>query len=289
MSDNIYQVIRETDLDTILHDNLSNLVVAMFSDKQSISRSVYRQMKLSYFELSQKYSDVFFVYIDLRNYTDTNGKHTTNIRIPRFTFYNNMEDIGNVEGMNMDIFTDTLCTIVDQLRSIKTKTKEETLQETVSEKPKLLHDKTTQKQKKKLGTSLSSLKKPTKQVKQTSKKTTDNKKQDNSELLSKYNITEDDYNELLEMQKSLLSTGKDVSIEQLVRVRSNMKNQNVKNNTTSNENDDEIDSDKQEKIKQLKELQQMQYMMQLNQFQKLEQLKKIKQLKEMQENNTLKN
>ena len=119
MADNIYKVEKESDLNEILLDKKNGLVVVMFTDHLALDKTILRQMRLNIFELSQSYPDVFFVYIDLQKFSETDvQQHTKDIKIPRFTFYYNCEDSGYVEGMDMDVFAKTLQGVADQIHTI---------------------------------------------------------------------------------------------------------------------------------------------------------------------------
>lgn len=308
MTDNIYKVEKESDLNEILLDKQDGLVVVMFTDHLSLDKSILRQMRLNIFELTQNYPDVFFVYIDLQKFNETDAQqHTKDIKIPRFTFYYNCEDAGHVEGMDMNIFAKTLQGVVDQIRTIQEQKLNETSREShieqgdnngehanieyngnndnnsahnnsIKDSESNYNKKVSEPNLSNIGTSLVSLK--NKNI-QNTKNVDPSQSNSTSNLLipsDKANETDSDLQDLLQIKKTLENNGQKVDLEQLVRVHNSMKKNQPINSPENN-----INSNKQQQIGKLQELQNMKYMMQMSQFKKLEQLKKLKQMKELQE------
>jgi len=113
MSNNIYRVINELDLEDILNKHSKSLVVIMYSSKTCRPCLMIKPLFIS---LSKKYNDCFFVYIDLNDFEEKTEKYTTGMGIratPHFLFMFNNEIIAAVSGANREILVDTL----DQLRN----------------------------------------------------------------------------------------------------------------------------------------------------------------------------
>ena len=308
MTDNIYKVEKESDLNEILLDKQDRLVVVMFTDHLSLDKATLRQMRLNIFELSQTYENVFFVYIDLQKFTETSAQqHTKDIKIPRFTFYYNCEDSGHVEGMDMNVLAKTLQETLNQ-DNVSTDKNIATLQENESSvinaeyntTPVVNTTPTTDStmennlSHQKIGTSLQSLKKKqtnlplTQLTSPVSQGTTDSQISNDESSVPNNNLSKDDVKDLLQMKQYLLDNGQKVDFEQLLRVHNNMKQNKSEGANKSNTSTDlsplpKIDETKKNKIDELQRLTSLQYMRHMSQFKQLEQLKKIKQEKEKQE------
>lgn len=261
MTDNIYQVVSELDLDELIEMKADSLLVAMFTDHVSLDRNVVSKMKLRYFTIAQRNTDVYFVYVDLRNYTESAiQKYTKGIKIPKFIFFHKQEEAGYVEGPDMDIFEKTLNDVAEQLRSLHIET-------TANINPNLLRN---------TKTSIQNLRNSNPEPE------TEPKPEQSSDFS---NVTKEQLSDLVRMQKMLQNNGQNVDLQQLIKLQSAQNAQNARNKQHhQNEKPINIDPQRETNVKKLQELQNMKYMMQLKQYNQLQQLKKIKELKEMQEN-----
>ena len=105
MNSNIYQVLHESDLMEILTDNKNKLVSVMITDNSVLNSTVNKQLKQKYYDLSKKNSDMFFTYIDLKNFkVSPNQQFTKDIQIPRFGIYVNFKEACIVEGLDFKVF-----------------------------------------------------------------------------------------------------------------------------------------------------------------------------------------
>lgn len=97
---NIYQVINEKDIDEILFDHKPVVTVLMIASKNCKPCS---NVKPLFIKLSKENSKFFFVYVDLTNFTPTEGKYTKHVKgTPYFSFYYNLTECGNVYGSNQN-------------------------------------------------------------------------------------------------------------------------------------------------------------------------------------------
>lgn len=177
MIENIYQVVNDDDLSNIINEKKNMLTVAMLIDTFIFDQNLSRKLKLTFYEISQKNHDVFFIYIDLRQFTETKHLLSKDIKIPRFIFYYNSDEIGYVEGMDIDVFVDTLNKTVSKVRAIT----QPQIAPQNSEKLETLNE------------------------------SNDVESNDSDELLS------DDLKSLLEMQQALKLTGKPVDLQVLIK------------------------------------------------------------------------
>ena len=95
MNQNLFQVLSDDDLDEILLDHRSEIVLVLYGTK-TCQRT--RRIKPKFVELAHQYSDFFFVYVDLLRYK-TDGRYSKDInRTPTFLFFHNMGNIGHMIG-----------------------------------------------------------------------------------------------------------------------------------------------------------------------------------------------
>jgi len=264
MTDNIYQVVSEFDLDELIEMKADSLLVTMFTDHVSLDRNVVSKMKLRYYTIAQRNSDVYFLYIDLRNYSESPlQKYTKGIKIPKFVFFHKREEAGYVEGPDMNIFEKTLNDVAEQLRNMQIET-------TTKINSNLLGG---------TKTSIENLRNGNVEQSQQPLQTTHEQHLDS-------NVTKEQLEDLVRMQKMLQNNGQNIDLQQLIKLQSVQNSQNTRNKQHHQETEQQpvnVDPQRETNVKKLQELQNMKYMMQLKQFNQLQQLKKIKELKEMQE------
>lgn len=107
---NYYRVNSEDDLDEIINKNEFRLVMIFFSAKKPplipINVDIYIKKLLKH-ELSKKYNDNIFIYVDLLDYklrsTDKYVNRVTKNELPYVEFYYNKRLIGNITNINKDI------------------------------------------------------------------------------------------------------------------------------------------------------------------------------------------
>jgi thiol-disulfide isomerase/thioredoxin len=97
MSQNIFQVINELNLDELLNKNCRNLIVIMLGSKNCVPCKTF---KPKFIELSKKNSDVFFIYIDRENYSITENKYFAKYEYtPTILYFVGRDQIDDVEGL----------------------------------------------------------------------------------------------------------------------------------------------------------------------------------------------
>jgi len=103
MTNNIYRVINEPDLNEILLDNSHRLVCIVFLTKNADPQL---NIKKCFIQMASENPNNFFIYIDLNSFTFTEKRFTFN-RLPTTFYYLDNEEIANVQGNNTDKIYDT--------------------------------------------------------------------------------------------------------------------------------------------------------------------------------------
>ena len=116
---NIFQVINENDLSQIVNNSQDKLVVVMFTNYTSFDKVLSYKLKKAFFDVSKAYMVNVFIYVDLNNFDGDPEKFTQDLKIPRFCFYFNKDPLGNVQGLNLNIFVQQLDFINSKLEEIK--------------------------------------------------------------------------------------------------------------------------------------------------------------------------
>ncbi len=117
MEQNIFQVINENNLDEILSHHMRDLVVIMLSGKNC---SPCKAIKPKFVELSKQYKDIFFVYVDITNYTTVGNKYFSEYEFtPTFLFYFGYSKIAFIEGAHEQSLVKTLLTLKQKIEEKK--------------------------------------------------------------------------------------------------------------------------------------------------------------------------
>jgi hypothetical protein len=103
MTNNIYRVINEPDLNEILLDNSHRLVCFVFLTKNADPQL---NIKKCFIQMAYENPNNFFIYIDLNSFTFTEKRFTFD-RLPTTFYYLDNEEIANVQGNNVDKIYDT--------------------------------------------------------------------------------------------------------------------------------------------------------------------------------------
>ena len=103
MTNNIYRVINEQDLNEILSENSHRLVCIVFLTKYADSQL---NIKKCLIKLAYENPNNFFVYIDLNSFVFTEKRFTFE-RLPITYYYLDNEEVANVQGNNVDKIYDT--------------------------------------------------------------------------------------------------------------------------------------------------------------------------------------
>jgi len=105
MTNNIYQVIKEKDLNEIINDHPQDLLLIMYSSKTC---GPCKKIKPLFINMSKENEDSFFVYIDINNYDGDISKYTNGFEgTPKFSFYFNKNEIAIIYGANEQVLKDT--------------------------------------------------------------------------------------------------------------------------------------------------------------------------------------
>lgn len=114
-NNNIYQVLKESDLDEILSDYAQHIVIVMFSSKTCIP---CMKIKPRFITMSNEHPDCFFVYIDIDNFDDKTSKYLGTIQsTPKFSYFFNKQEIAYVLGVNEEAINGTLIHLKDKIES----------------------------------------------------------------------------------------------------------------------------------------------------------------------------
>ena len=101
-TNNLFQVIKEGDLDEILNDHLHELTVIMYSARDCMPS---KTILPTFVNTAKEKPNCFFVYIDKDSYEDTTRKYTEKIKCtPRFSYYYNNQEIAYVIGKDDKTF-----------------------------------------------------------------------------------------------------------------------------------------------------------------------------------------
>lgn len=106
MSNNIFQVITQKDLDEIIDEHSGSLIVLMYSSK---SCPACVTIKPAFISMAKSNNDCFFVYIDVNRFEDPTQKYTKGIsHIPRFAYLYNKQEISTIIGADEEKMIKTL-------------------------------------------------------------------------------------------------------------------------------------------------------------------------------------
>lgn len=122
MATNIFQVLKESDLDEIIDDHPRNLILVMFSSKTC---APCMSIKPTFISLANKNPDCFFVYIDVPSFTCDTNKYSNKIEMtPTFVFYFNNQEVGNVTGAQEESLIATLNYLKMRIEEMKKQAQE---------------------------------------------------------------------------------------------------------------------------------------------------------------------
>lgn len=117
MTNNIYQVLNEKDLDEILMNYPHNLSIIMFSSKTCMP---CKKFKPYFVSGAQKFKDCFFIYIDLHQFEQTEYKYTKDVECtPKFIFYFDNKPIADMLGGDKDKFFESVAFLENKITEKK--------------------------------------------------------------------------------------------------------------------------------------------------------------------------
>ena len=99
MTNNIFRVLNEGDLEEILEINKFKVVVVMYSNKNC---GPCKKIKPQFVSLAKEHPNSYFVYVDLGDFKITDNKYTKYISgTPQFVFYISNKYAHNILGPNL--------------------------------------------------------------------------------------------------------------------------------------------------------------------------------------------
>ena len=118
---NIYQVNSESQIDEILQNNTESLIVLVFSISNpeyvptNINLSLKKEIKRN---ISKKYKDVIFLYIDLNSYFEEKRIYTRNINVlPFASFIWRNQEFGNIKSVLPEYIDDVIPKIFSNIKT----------------------------------------------------------------------------------------------------------------------------------------------------------------------------
>ncbi len=116
MLSNIYQVINESDLDEIFTNHSDKIIIVMYAKRKC---KPCRKFKSTFVEISKKYNESIFLYIDVENFENT-GKYISKIKsTPTFKYYYDNEQLVTICGPDKKIFEEKLNIVLNSLKAYK--------------------------------------------------------------------------------------------------------------------------------------------------------------------------
>jgi thiol-disulfide isomerase/thioredoxin len=271
MTQNIYQVTDEVHLDTILtKEHADTLVLIMYSAKTC---KPCKEFKPRFVNIAKANKSIFFVYIDITNYSTLDNKYFRDCdKTPMFLYYFNNTRCATVVGVNEQ----AIVSIMGQLEQKIIARKKQLEQEIKPELPKYKSPDTELLEKKMvLYNKLVDL--HNKGVKLTASYSINSDYEDLA-LEYRYQTDPEFRKEILEFQERERIKALQKPVEEKVNVEQ-MASEKPPEGVIENTPDIELAK----KQQQAKEMSSVHKKMQLLSYQKLEQLKKIQQLKEQDE------
>lgn len=306
MEQNIFQVVKESDIDDITVKHSQNLVIIMYSSKDC---PPCKTIKPKFVGLSKQHKDVFFIYVDRNKYEYdvTINKYFKEYEYtPTFLFYFNKSKVAFIEGAHEPALVKTLLILKQKIEEGRVKMlqqekllEEKKIQEAINaqlpnivqhpsqviKQPSLVqqpqvqivHDEDTDELSKKIEI-LNKLKELV---------------QFGAKLTQIYNL-DSDYKDLIfelrfqtnpQFRQQVLSTQQNQPIQQNKQVQPSAQPIQAVQPAPILTDQQNLLQKKQEQVKQIQELSMLQQKMQQQSFQKLQQLKKIQMMKEQYERN----
>ena len=103
MVENIYQVINEEDVNQILNEHKSKLVVFFVVD--NANSPLVKKIKVNLFSLAQSHLQVFFGYIDSKNFERNSKSPVLNMNnLHKFYFYYNLHELNEYSMIDFNTF-----------------------------------------------------------------------------------------------------------------------------------------------------------------------------------------
>lgn len=104
-SKNLYKVLSEENLDSIINNNLDKIIVIMYS---SLTCNWCKKIKPFFITFSKDNQDAMFIYINMSEYKPTTNKYTQNVTgLPLFRYYYYKQVIAEIVGCNQESLVTT--------------------------------------------------------------------------------------------------------------------------------------------------------------------------------------
>lgn len=104
-SKNLYKVLSEENLDSIINNNLDKIIVIMYS---SPTCNWCKKIKPFFITFSKDNQDAMFIYINMPEYKPTTNKYTQNVTgLPLFRYYYYKQVIAEIVGCNQESLVTT--------------------------------------------------------------------------------------------------------------------------------------------------------------------------------------
>ncbi len=135
---NLYQVVNSSDLEEILTDHCDKLVNIMFASKQC---PPCREFKPRFVNISKKYQDDMFIYVDINNFDDIQKRFLKEItRVPVLYIYYDNKPIVVFEALIEEEVVEVLNEIHNKIASARTEAEKEMKneEEELNTDPKIL-------------------------------------------------------------------------------------------------------------------------------------------------------
>jgi thiol-disulfide isomerase/thioredoxin len=127
MVNNLFQVLKEPDLDEIIEDHPENIVLIMFSSKTC---GPCMSIRPKFISMANENPDCFFVYVDIPSFQNTTGKYTSNVEgTPNFVFFFNTQQIASVMGAQEETLVATLRHLKMKIQEMKRATQERMMEQ----------------------------------------------------------------------------------------------------------------------------------------------------------------
>lgn len=237
---------REKDLLQAIDNTKKILTVIMFTDFTLFDRKISYKLKKAFFDISRNFKHNMFYYVDLKKYEGSVEKVTQDLKIPRFCFFYNSQNLGHVEGLNMEVFLQYLNVINSKLASIENSTDNGTDNNTGNNAVDVSEN---------------------------------NKNVPDENIYQNQNISPEELSEIMKIKRKVPSARiKDLITAHIVQ------KQNVNQHDSLSEDDDEpVDPETLEQMKELQRINAHKNMLRVKQYQQIQFLKRVKQQKEIEE------
>lgn len=116
-TNNIFQVLSDSDVEEIFNENTQSLIILMFSSKNC---GPCMDVKPTFINLAKEHKDCIFLYIDIHNFKDEGGQIMKNVEAtPKFSYYFNKQEIAYILGAEKSVLLKTVQDLKDKIEAKK--------------------------------------------------------------------------------------------------------------------------------------------------------------------------